>query len=243
MKQIYTLSILIVCCYEYGVSLGLPGPLVYVVTPAPKTAGEGARSAPFYYHNWMRRMDPPIINATTTTTTEKPKTPDLIFAEFESGNKMKSIRNLLEKERVEKEIVEVKTSTTAKPIYVSDDDMTFIPQLDPPKKVEHEKTTDPDRTDYFALYNNLYNGENAPVYLPKTTSSTTTTSTTAAPAVPSVENIWHIIDSEKHDQYSGRWEEEPIATETEKDASSEKPHEDEKSDDENIFDNNFVFPG
>lgn len=240
MKLLLSCLIVYICKYE-AQSAKLPGPLVYVVTPSPRPllTDEG-RSAPFYYHNWMRRMDPPS-NATTT------QTPDLIFAEFESGNKIKSIRKLLETEKIGSTST---TTTAARPIYVPNE-MNSMSQevnygLPPPK--EAEKLTTPDMTDYFALYNNMYNLDSAPVYKPSTTSRTTTskstTTTTQTPApmtselVPNVQNIWHIIDSQKYDEYSGKWEE---VTNYEKDDTTEAPQEADNSED--AMDDNFALPG
>lgn len=226
---------------------------MYVVTPSPRTPKiDEGRSAPFYYHNWMRRMDPPR-NVTTTTTTQ---TPDLIFAEFESGNKLKSIRKLLDKERIVP-----KTTTSARPIYVPDETQSMSQEvnyeLPPPTNVKEEKSTTPDMTDYFALYNNMYNVDSAPVFMPSTTPSTTTrtttpstttTTTTQVPMyavtgeqVPNVQNIWHIIDSQKYDEYSGKWEE---VTNYEKDETTEMPQENEKESEEGAMDDdNFALPG
>lgn len=249
MKKLLLICLVVYICNE-ATTLNLPGPLVYVVTPSPRPPqiDEGRSApAPFYYHNWMRRMDPP--NNVTTT-----QTPDLIFAEFESGNKMKSIRKLLEKEKIEP-----KTST-ARPIYVPDETKSMSEEvnygLPPPTqlKPEVEESTTPDMTDYFALYNNMYNVDSAPAYMPSTTStrtpstiaSTTATSassttTTPAPAqIPNVQNIWHIIDSQKYDEYSGKWEE--VANE-EKDETTEQPLEDGNNTEQGAIDDNFALPG
>ncbi|XP_047985385.1 uncharacterized protein LOC125225623 isoform X1 [Leguminivora glycinivorella] len=241
-------------------SLNLPGPLVYVVTPAPRTPAtlkiDEGRSAPFYYHNWMRRMDSPKnASSTTTTTTPKVETPDLIFAEFEShngDNYRKSLRNLLEKEKIQS-----KTSTTMKPLYVSDEFPEQTSQVNyvVPDSNTHEedklKASTPDMTDYFALYNNLYGNNNAaPVLIPTTTASTTTTTTTttAAPKVNNVEDIWHVIDSEKHNQIAGQWEEVPVDVESDKTItpgmiSEKEPQNEDKTKNEDMMDENFALPG
>lgn len=227
----------------------LPGPLVYVVTPSPRPPQiDMGRSAPFYYHKWMSRMDTPQ-NATTTAKT---KTPDLIFAEFESDNSnMKSIRNLLEKEKVQSVMT---TTTTSRPIYVPDEESNDESNHDlPVPTTEKQKKTD--MTDYFAFYNNLYNS--GPVYVPPTPSTTVLSSSTTTPLpttsqapMNNVENIWHIIDNEKH-ELSGKWEEEPIASEqSTKDVPSEDSSQSDdmnsnehKTQDDGEIDENFALPG
>ncbi|XP_063375678.1 uncharacterized protein LOC134663220 [Cydia amplana] len=249
----------IVCLY-YVNSLNLPGPLVYVVTPSPRTPAalkiDEGRSAPFYYHNWMRRMDSPQnASSTTTTTTPKVETPDLIFAEFESHNGdsySKSLRNLLEKEKIQSK----SSTTTKKPIYVPDDVLEQTPEVNyaAPDSNTHDedklKARTPDMTDYFALYNNLYgNNDAAPVFIPTpTTASTTTTTTTSAPKLSNVEDIWHVIDSEKHNQFAGQWEEVPVDAENDKTnthtmISQAEPQKEDKTKNEDVMDDNFALPG
>lgn len=179
-------------------ALQLPGPKVYVVTPAPRNKAETGRSAPFYYHSWLRRSDTPRNETTTTrTTTTKEQNPDLIFAEFESedsNNAKKSIRKLLEKESIETR------SSTSKPIYVADEE---------PIKHTSSDVNEQDSDDYFGMYNHMYNNPSAPVYMPSTTVRTTTTTVkaTTEPDAKKVENIWHIIDNEKQTHQSGGWQE------------------------------------
>lgn len=247
----FLLSFLIVCLCKYEASsLNLPGPLVYVVTPSPRPQTEG-RAAPFYYHNWMRRMDSPQ-NVTTSTT----PTPDLIFAEFESGNNMKSIRKLLEREKIAPKTTT--TTSTSRPIYVPEEtnDVNHVSQAEEKKK---DYTKPVDMTDYFALYNNLYNHNSdaqVPVYIPSTasstsktttrpTSTTSTTSTTTPSPNPGVENIWQIIDSQKHEQYSGQWEEESLSHGDTTTTSAPEPEEDDsQTEDSNQgLDENFALPG
>ncbi|XP_014366983.2 actin cytoskeleton-regulatory complex protein PAN1 [Papilio machaon] len=236
----------------------LPGPMVYVVTPATRTAQtNGGRAAPFYYHNWIRRIDSETSTTTTaapTTSTAKVETPDLIFAEFESnGNMKKSIRKLLEKERVE-----AKTSTTFQPIYVPDEEFQPVAQkanYGLPLPTENPDK-DNEESKYFEMYNKFYNI--APTVYSSTTSPLTTTTTlpttTTTQTTPSnVENIWHIIDSEKSTQNSGNWEEIPIETKEEDSQSeteaqsnvddhvaAEGHHED--NDDDELF-TDFAVPG
>ncbi|XP_049881186.1 uncharacterized protein LOC126377493 [Pectinophora gossypiella] len=269
MKYI-TLSSLVVFLLNEAIALNLPGPLVYVVTPSSRRIDEG-RSAPqpFYYHNWMRRMDsPPNTTTTTTTTTPRPKTPDLIFAEFEA-DKMKNIRKLLERERIATKTTSTTTTTTSKPIYVPDESVEEAQKVNyglPLSEKNEVQTKEKDMTDYFALYNNLYNGDSAPlapVYLPSTTPSsprttitstlrTTTPITTTSTQVPAhnVENIWQIIDSQRHDQYSGQWDEVPIGAESDDDSNQNTgKQEDDKSnmgheeEEDGKIDENFALPG
>ncbi|KAJ2947959.1 hypothetical protein O0L34_g9751 [Tuta absoluta] len=274
--KIIILSSLFVLLYSYeAIAVKLPGPLVYVVTPSPKPRNDEGRSAPkpFYYHSWMRRMDSPLNATSTTTTTAAPKkvmTPDLIFAEFES-DKMKNIRKLLEKERTDRKTTTTTTTTTMKPIYVPNDE----PQYEEPEKVnyglpsqtEEVKMNEKDMTDYFALYNNMYNVNNAPpapVYLPRTSTTprptttsrptttrrptTPTTTTTAAP-VHNVENIWNIIDSQKEEEYTGQWDEVPIGPGSEKDEektnnqSEEEEQQEVENDEKPEINDNFALPG
>lgn len=259
--KILTLSTLLLCLLqnELATALKLPGPLVYVVTPFPKrlTIDEG-RSAPqpFYYRNWMRRMDSPANTTTTSTTTPRVKTPDLIFAEFES-DKRKNIRKLLEKERIDSIM-----STTFKPIYVPDEITHEQAQHygvpSPTTEREDMKTSDKDMTDYFALYNNIYNSKDnlaAPVYVPPSTSSTqkpTTTSTSETPiAMNNVGHIWHIIDSEKRNQYYGGWKEESISLHDQKGKQVTEPEnnhqetQEQRNEDDKAaqIDYNFALPG
>lgn len=256
--KILSLSTLLLCLFqnELTVALKLPGPLVYVVTPSPRplTIDEG-RSAPqpFYYHNWMRRMDSPVNTTTTSTTTPRVKTPDLIFAEFES-DKRKNIRKLLENERIDS-----KMSTTFQPINVPDEIMHKELQNyglpSPTTEREDMKTSAKDMTDYFALYNNLYNVNDnlaAPVYATSSTSTTQTTSTSEMPTtMNNVQHVWHIIDSEKRDQYNNGWNEVPIGMQDQNGKQNMKPEyndhetqdpidEDDKGDQ---IGNNFALPG
>lgn len=264
--KILTLSLLLVSLYHKEVNaLNLPGPRVYVVTPRTlqNVQIDEARSAPrpFYYHNWRRMDTPQNLTTTTTTTTTTVKTPDLIFAEFESDH-MKSIRKLLENERIE---LKMSTTTTPKPIYVPDEEITE-PQNNnyglPSQVTEMKEETKPsatDMTDYFALYNNMYNTDDAPpvpIYLPSTTTTpkTTTSTTTTTPApINNVENIWHIIDNEKHNQYSGQWDEVPVNEGNKQESPDEiKANSDEinldenrhqDDDDDSKIDENFALPG
>lgn len=259
--KIVTLSTLLLCLLgnELATALKLPGPLVYVVTPSPRplTIDEG-RSAPqpFYYRNWMRRMDMPINTTTTSTTTPRVKTPDLIFAEFESDER-KNIRKLLEKEKVNSMI-----STTTKPIYVPDEIMHEQPQNyglpSPTTEREDMKTSVKTMNDYFTLYNSMYNSEGnkaAPVYVPSSISSTqiptTTSNSETPPPMNNVGHIWHVIDSEKHNQYNVGWSEVPISIHDEygkqdmipkynHHESQEQVDEDNKADQ---IDDNFALPG
>lgn len=259
--RILTLSTLLLFLLqnEFTVALKLPGPLVYVVTPSPRplTIDEG-RSAPqpFYYHNWMRRLDSPMNTTTTSTTTPRVKTPDLIFAEFDS-DKRKNIRKLLEEEKTD-----LKVSTTLKPIYVHHEIMHEKPQdyglPSPITEREYTKTSTKDMTDYFALYNNRYNSDDylaAPVYAPSSTSSTqepTTTSTSETPTtMNNVGHIWHIIDSEKRNQYYGGWNEVPIAMHDQNEKQNMEPAHNDQETQEQIdeddkadqIDYNFALPG
>lgn len=261
MNRIVLLAFLLNCFHIHHVfTANLPGPLVYVVTPSPRPPQtDVGRSAPFYYHKWLSRMDTPRNATLATTTTARTKTPDLIFAEFESNNNnMKSIRKLLEKERIQPSTTST-TTTTSRPIYVPDDETNEESNYGLPAPTPStEKPVQTDMTDYFALYNNLYNS--GPVYVPSapsssapqppTTTTSTTTTTTQAP-INNVENIWHIIDNEKHDQFSGTWQEEPVSSEqTTKDVQNkdnlqsddDQPNEDKTEEDSGI-DDNFALPG
>lgn len=212
----------------------LLGPKVFIVTPAPKPqqVNEG-RSAPFYYRNWIRRIDSPQnITTTTTTTTPKSDTHDLIFAEF--GDKEKSIRHLLEKESIRT------TSTTIKP-YLMEEDLSLRQNNNNKPGLEYEKPSkqdnENDMTDYFSMYNNLYNSVPSPVYLPMTT---TTTSTTTTP-IPNmdVKNIWHIIDEQKNTEYSsGQWEEHDLTNERNKVLDNDKG-----KDEREFLNENSALPG
>lgn len=257
--KILTISTLLLCLIknELTTALKLPGPLVYVVTPSPRplTIDEGrSASRPFYYHNWMRRMDSPMNTTTTSTTTPRVKTPDLIFADFQS-NKMKNIRKLLEKERVDST-----KSTTVQPIYVPDEyeEPQNFGLPSPTTEREEMKTSAKDMTDYFALYNNLYNSGDSylqavPEYVPSSTQEPITTSSSeTSTATNNVENIWHIIDSEKRNQYYGGWDEIPITTNHGQDIKQETELEDnhqqtQKQTDEDgkgdQVDDNFALPG
>ncbi|KAL4712732.1 hypothetical protein ACJJTC_008029 [Scirpophaga incertulas] len=204
-------------------SLTLSSASVYIVTPSPRSHSNEGRSAPFYYHNWMRRMDMP--QNVTTSTTPKTKTHDLIFAEFEadSGDHMqKSIKKLLEKERVIQNTISSTTTTTttsSRPVMM----------LQNTEILKNES----DETNYFKMYNNLYN--DGTEHIPTTT--VTSTTETKPPQPTNVENVWHIIDSEKRDQYSGAWEELPVGSPNNlHNAANPKPTYD-------ITDEHFVLPG
>ncbi|XP_063827270.1 uncharacterized protein DDB_G0284459-like [Ostrinia nubilalis] len=252
MKQVTLCTVLVsllIYSSEAEVNI-LSRPSVFVVTPSPRSQSNNeARSAPFYYHNWMRRIDSPH-NATTTTTTPKVKTPDLIFAEFESddGNNMrKSIRKLLEQERVaaKTSTTSTTTTTTSQPIYVPEENVNDVVYSVPKKEIrdDNDQNSEVDKTDYFALYNNLYN---SPVYLPKTssTTSTTTTTTTTTPAPSNVENIWHIIDNERHNQYVDKWEEVAINSNKDENDATEKSQENVYTTTEDTQVNeDFALPG
>ncbi|XP_013134838.1 PREDICTED: actin cytoskeleton-regulatory complex protein PAN1-like [Papilio polytes] len=259
-KLTLTLSLLVisVLCNSKVSAGNLPGPMVYVVTPATRSAqNDEGRARPFYYRNWIRRMDSETSTTTAapTTSTVKVDTPDLIFAEFESdGHMKKSIRKLLEKERVE-----TKTSTTFQPIYVPDEEFQPVAQntnygLPLPTDKPDQKETEESK--YFEMHNKFYNI--APTTYTQTTSPTTTTTkiptTISTQATPSnIENIWHIIDSEKSTQHSGNWEEVPIGTNEEESKSETQPQtntddhvieEDNKEDneDDGVF-TDFAVPG
>lgn len=242
----------------------LPPLSVYVVTPSPGNhQSNEARSAPFYYHNWMRRMDSPRnVTTITTSTTPKVKTPDLIFAEFESengNNLQKSIRKLLERERVESKKTSTTSTTTSQPIIVPESSAGEINQEIVYPQQEDTKKSELDMTDYFALYNNLYDDDKnihvpkdiAPVYVPSTTSTTAFTTTTTTPAPTNIENIWHIIDSQKRNQYLDKWEEVPLNTKTDTDQKTldgekQQNNSAEKTDDEQEeghITEDFALPG
>ncbi|CAK1602169.1 unnamed protein product [Parnassius mnemosyne] len=257
MKFFIVLFLVFVICilgYCKVSALNLPGPEVYVVTPSSRsTKIDEGRSAPFYYHSWMRRMDSgPNITTTTvpTTTTSQVKTPDLIFAEFESdsnGGVKKDIRKLLEKERVE-----AKYSTTFQPIYVPDEEFQPVPQntnygLPLPNVKQEDKDTK--QANDFDMYSKLYNSP-VPVYVPTTTPFTTTTSklttTTTTQVTPSnVENIWHIIDSEKYNEYADNWQEVSVGKNDENAIKSDTNEPVDKGSDnekEKLYDN-LALPG
>ncbi|CAG4978360.1 unnamed protein product [Parnassius apollo] len=234
-------------------ALNLPGPKVYVVTPSSISSKiDEGRSAPFYYHSWMRRMDSgPNITTTTvpTTTKSQVKTPDLIFAEFESdsnGAVKKSIRKLLEKERVE-----AKSSTTFQPIYVPDKEFQPVHQntnygLPLPNVKQEDKDTK--QADEFDMYNKFYNNP-VPIYVPTTTPFTTTTkltTTTTTQVTPSnVENIWHIIDSEKYNEYADNWQEVSVGKNDEnaiKSDTNEPVDTSSVNEEEKLYDN-LALPG
>ncbi|CAK1540105.1 unnamed protein product [Leptosia nina] len=219
--KVYT-KLLLCFLFDNVFALTFPGPRVYVVTPAAPRPFQRNHDnqAPFYYQNWMRRMDSDEnITSTTTTASPKVKTPDLIFAEFDKDATMKkSIRKLLEQERIP-----IKTpSTTVQPIYVADEKTKApgvnnygLPLSSVVKDNEENHNTN-FQTDYVSMYNDLYNAP-VPVYKPTTTTTTTTQPPPAEPATSTttenpinVENIWHIIDSEKLNQYSGNWDEAPV---------------------------------
>ncbi|XP_050681281.1 uncharacterized protein LOC126976759 [Leptidea sinapis] len=210
------ISLFIVCLIiEDVVPLSFPGPRVYVVTPSPRPfQANRDNSGPFYYHNWMRRMDSePNITTTTTTEAPKVKTPDLIFAEFESGNTMqKSIRKLLEKERIDS----TSTTTTPRPIYIPENDDSKVtrvvnyglPVSTPSKELELPVFQENEQeVDYNP---DLYD---LPVNINKAATSSTTKTTTTTKTPVNVENIWHVIDNEKLNQYTGNWNEVPVAPE------------------------------
>ncbi|XP_059050977.1 uncharacterized protein LOC131845855 [Achroia grisella] len=239
MKKIVFVCTLFVFLYKFHVyCLNIPGPLVYVVTPSSPLAGANeGRSAPFYYHNWIKRMDSPQNMSTTTTSKPKVKTPDLIFAEFESDssdNMRKSIRKLLEKERIE-----AKSSTTMGSIYVPDDVITKSTHKFYEAITENiEETSQPTNNDNFNLYTD---SPPAPVYIRPITESSTIT-TIATPV--DVKNIWHVIDSEKYNQYSGQWNEIPITSEVNKDITLNSNKVINQDNEEDIaIDENFALPG
>lgn len=237
---------------EYVNAINLSRPRVYVVTPATKVQVDEGRSAPFYYHNWMRRMDPP--KNMSTTTTPKQDTHDLIFAEFESNNGDKSIRKLLEKEKLDitTKMKNTYDSAPNKNIYKEDTPENI--EDDDFKYTENQDQIKPNKLpEYMSMYNNVYVPSPAPVYLPSTTAPPTTTyksstiiTTTKTSDAMDVKNIWHIIDDEKYNQYAGKWEEQAIvpqdpikSEETNKDISS---HQNEEKENFNIY-NNFALPG
>ncbi|XP_045494754.1 homeobox protein 4 [Colias croceus] len=265
MLTVKILTIFLVYILKTNVhALSFPGPRVYVVTPSPRPFQvNSANSAPFYYHNWMRRMDSEEHNATTTTTTTttpKVETPDLIFAEFESdGSMKKSIKKLLEKERIAPS-----TSTTQQPIYVPDEETERVTRIVnyglPVTKLEEKNATPKPKNNnnnYFSLDENFYNEASVPEYMPTTkrpiTESTTTSTTTTTSSPINVENIWHIIDNEKFNQHSGDWDE--VFVDTSNNANENEPeksdnHNEKENDDSNIdnneevkIDDNFALPG
>ncbi|CAG9581537.1 unnamed protein product [Danaus chrysippus] len=108
----------------------------------------------------------------------------------------KSIRKLLEKEKI------VPKSTSMSPIYV------------PEEQDQNERQEDTLRNTKPAFNRDFYNKPQIPIYTPPrtlptttTTVSSTTSTTTTTESPVNVENIWHIIDSEKTKQQSGDWEE------------------------------------
>nr|XP_026487867.1 adhesive plaque matrix protein [Vanessa tameamea] len=215
-------------------ALSFPGPRVYVVTPSSRSVRKDENKiAPFYYHNWMRRMDSEQNVTTTTTPAPTVKTPDLIFAEFESDGSQKSIRKLLEKEKI------AKTSTMS-PIYVPDDEENKVTRVVnyglPVNLYKHDTPINDDSTEKsthpFMFDNDYYNNVHEPVYLPSTTQSTTkaTTKTTTKESPVNIENIWHIIDDEKLNQYSGNWQEVQVN-------SKEENAKNNNENDENTYDN------
>lgn len=227
-------------------SLNLPGPLVYVVTPSPRTPQQNeGRSAPFYYHNWVRRMDSDT-NGTTTTTTPRVETPDLIFAEFESDNgdhMRKSLRNLLEKERIE-----AKSTTTRTPIYVPDETRIrpIVPEAEDNYALAKLDLMKPNpEKNAMDGYLNIYNSP-APAYTISSTSKPTTVSTTESTtttSAPSVENIWHIIDSEKYNQNPGNWEEIPLNEHHSEIPNVNVSEKTQKMPNDDLIDDNFALPG
>ncbi|XP_034832750.1 uncharacterized protein [Maniola hyperantus] len=262
-SKIVIFTLYAVLC-EYSVSaLGFPGPQVYVVTPSARISkkDEGKPSS-FYYHNWMRRMDTGS-DTTTTTTTEKSvsevKTPDLIFAEFDSdGSKQKSIRNLLEKERI----------TTMRPIYVPDEDENKVTRVVnyglPVNTINHNENSTENKYSYIS-HDDYYNNLPAPMYvtIPPTTLPTTTTKimTTALSPINiiptnhnNIQNIWHVINSEKSDQYLHNWEEISLDSKNEEISNDETGDEKNHHPDSDSFkqeydsgdvtmDDNFALPG
>lgn len=247
-KYLLLCATCLLCRIYLSSALNLPGPRVYVVTPAtrPLEIHEG-RAAPFYYHNWMRRMDTPQNNISTTTTTTTPKadTHDLIFAEFEKDNgdaMRKSIRKLLEKERVN---VEGKHKGNN---IMNDDNSKnseIVKHWTPVKDEGSLKEDNSDQmNDYMSMYNNLYSTEGSPVYLPSTTVTSPTpmwtppTTTEATADMNHVKNVWHIIDDAKYNQYTGKWEEQEI-----KSNNNENVPDIRQSHKGNGVMNNFVFAG
>ncbi|XP_041975769.1 uncharacterized protein LOC121730696 [Aricia agestis] len=240
MYKIILIFAFVVCFKSKDVvTLRLPGPQVYVVTPSsrPLQIDEG-KSAPFYYQNWMRRMDTASESTSTTTTAAPIKTPDLIFAEFESDGKLqKSIRNLLEKEKIHQK------TTTPRPIYVPDDETTKVTRI---VNYGLPVKTDGDNSQKFNVpeMNSAVKSQ-VPVYQPSTTTTTTTTSPI------NIENIWHIIDNEKFNQQPGDWDEVPINSNDEEqteDKQTEQSSEnysgaDNNEDDDVKIDENFALPG
>lgn len=267
MKHIILIFTLLVC-FKYKVeSVNFPKPRVYVVTPATHHFQiDEAKTAPFYYHKWMRRMDTGT-NATTaetitTTTTVPPKvlTPDLIFAEFESDGKMhKSIRKLLEKEKI------VPKSTSMSPIYVPEeqDEVSRVVNYGLPVKVDNEKNERQENTSRNTkptFDRDFYNKPQVPIYIPPrtlpstTTISSTTSTTTTTESPVSVENIWHIIDSEKTKQQSNDWkelsfdanykdEENVPINDNDKYKNDEDDRDDDKDQEDEDIDDNFALPG
>ncbi|RVE41432.1 hypothetical protein evm_013914 [Chilo suppressalis] len=229
-------------------SLKIPSQKVHVVTPSSRAYSDEGRGAPFYYHNWRRRMDTPKNEtATTTSTSTTLKTPDLIFAEFESGaggDMRKSIRNLLEKERINQKTSTTVTykSSTLQPIYVPDYDSMEVDHGELTKKQEVVNSAGV-LTNDFDIYNDKYNNDKAPTYLPSTTT------TTSSPPLSNVEDIWHIIDNEKRDQYSSNWKEVPIDMSNDETKLNEPKHEQYNQNDEkpktesDVIDENFALPG
>ncbi|XP_050362602.1 uncharacterized protein LOC126781677 [Nymphalis io] len=245
-------------------ALSFPGPQVYVVTPSSRSVRKDENKiAPFYYHKWMRRMDSDQNVTTPTTPAPTVKTPDLIFAEFESdGSKQKSIRKLLEKEKIAK-------TTTMSPIYVPDNEenkVTRVVNYGLPVNLNNQDTASKDdsaeKSTYpFMFDNDYYNNVQEPVYLPSTTQSTTKATTTTTKDTPTnIENIWHIIDDEKLNQYSGKWQEVEVNAKGENVKNSDgnneytydnqrqfedeehRQHNEDESDEVKI-DENFSLPG
>lgn len=259
-SKIVIFSICVFLC-DYGANaLNLPGPRVYVVTPSPRALKrDEGKPTPFYYHNWIRRMDTGTNTTTTTTTTEAPapkaKTPDLIFAEFESdGSKQKSIRKLLEKERIQPK------TTTMSPIYVPDEEENKVTRVVnyglPVKTNNHDESSTENNNYSFMFHDNIYNLP-VPVHVTTqstTASPTTTKTTTTTPSPINIQNIWHVIDSEKSDQYSNNWEEISLEAKNQEEvkttnndynpeSNDENSHKQQYEDDDVTIDDNFALPG
>ncbi|CAH2102393.1 unnamed protein product [Euphydryas editha] len=238
MKSRTLLFVLFVYFCKVNINaLSFPGPQVYVVTPSTRLLQKDENKVtPFYYHKWMRRMD-----TEENVTTSKPtiKIPDLIFAEFESdGNMQKSIRKLLEKEKIAK-------PTTMSPIYVPESEEYNVTRIVnyglPVKLSNHDGVSD----------------VQAPVYVPSNTQTTRITTTTTTENTPiKLENIWHIIDDEKFNQFSGKWQEvqdksrdENVRYEDQNKEDIEinqkqlQDKENEDQNDEVMIDENFALPG
>ncbi|CAH2235528.1 uncharacterized protein LOC120630667 [Pararge aegeria] len=264
MKSKIVIATLCVFLCEYSVSaLSFPGPRVYVVTPSTRILKKDeGKPTPFYYHNWMRRMDTgPDTTTSTTTEPAKVKTPDLIFAEFESdGSQQKSIRKLLENERT------YPKKSTMSPIYVPDDEenkVTRVVNYGLPVKTINQNDSSTENNSYILMSHDEYNN-NFPdpeyVTASQPTLPTTAKITTTTQSPINIQNIWHVIDSEKADKYLNKWEEisfDPKTGEntniaaTDHGSGNEKNHrpvtdevfKQEYDDDDVKIDDNFALPG